>query len=334
MSSVCLSPPYFSTDLYSAQVDISTLLTRRAEFSPRILREFWELFWVSYEEFQDSLPKGFFESGTIQKDFSKAVVSIGGRALLSDEQFQKLESVVRNLIPWRKGPYSLFGLEIDSEWNSDYKWNRIAPHLQGIRGKCVADVGCSNGYYMFRASELNPKCIVGFEPAERPFLCFQFLQSLFRVPNTWVEPVGIEDAPLFKEFFDVILCFGVLYHQRSPLERLVDLKSALNAGGELIIESQVIEGAEPVALFPNERYAKARNVYFIPTVSALQAWMLRAGFVDVELLSVEATTLEEQRSTSFAPGESLPDFLSPDDPRKTIEGYPAPLRAMVRGRKK
>ena len=44
-----------------------------------------------------------------------------------------LRDQLQTLQPWRKGPFSLFGVHIDTEWRSDWKWSRVAPHLSAAR---------------------------------------------------------------------------------------------------------------------------------------------------------------------------------------------------------
>jgi len=76
-----------------------------------------------------------------------------------------------------------------------------------------------------------------------------------------------------------------------------------------------------------------RNVYFIPSALALKNWLEKCGFVDVRIVDSCLTTHEEQRRTSWLTTESLEDFLDPTDNSKTLEGYPAPLRAVLVARK-
>jgi tRNA (mo5U34)-methyltransferase len=47
------------------------------------------------------------------------------------------------------------------------------------------------------------------------------------------------------------------------------------------------------------------------------------------MVAVTDTTVHEQRSTEWMPFESLAEALDPDDPSRTIEGLPAPMRAIV-----
>jgi len=76
-----------------------------------------------------------------------------------------------------------------------------------------------------------------------------------------------------------------------------------------------------------------RNIWFIPTPAALQRWLRRCGFIDVKIADVSATSLDEQRSTEWMRFESLKDFLDPDDLSKTVEGLPAPRRAILVARR-
>ncbi len=266
-------------------------------------------------------------------DVSSAVVSVGDESQLTAAEHSILREVVASLIPWRKGPFRLFGLEIDAEWRSDRKWDRVRPYLPNLRGKRIADIGSNTGYYMFRMLADEPSLVVGFEPSARCFYSFELVQRFVQDARLQTELLGVEDIVHFADFFDVVFCMGILYHHRNPLALLEGIRAALRQGGEIIVESQAIPGSGPMALFPLERYGKARNVYFVPTESCLVSWVKRAGFKDVELISSVVLNVDEQRRTEFSPGESLSDFLDARDPTRTIEGYPAPLRIAVRGRK-
>jgi tRNA (mo5U34)-methyltransferase len=122
---------------------------------------------------------------------------------------------------------------------------------------------------------------------------------------------------------------GVLYHRRSPIEFLQQLKDQLVSGGELVLETLVVDGDEQTVMIAGERYAQMRNVWFLPSTAALTVWMQRLGFTNIKIVDKAQTTIEEQRSTDWMTSQSLVDFLDPNDPNKTIEGYPAPLRAVI-----
>jgi len=264
-------------------------------------------------------------------DYAGDVVRIGRADELTPYQHQALEEAMRAFMPWRKGPFDFFGLEIDAEWQSFRKWNRLLPKLPDLTGKTVADIGCNNGYYMFRMLPHAPRLVVGFEPMLQHYFCFKALHHLAGYPPTLaIEPMGVEEITLFCGCFDVVFLMGVIYHRISPVAMLKEVRSAMRKGGVLIVESQGIPGDDPVALFPEERYAKAPGVYFVPTARCLVNWLKRAGFADVDLFCTHPMSSEEQRRTEWMTFESYSDFIDQEHPDRTVEGYPAPIRIFAK----
>lgn len=236
------------------------------------------------------------------------------------------------LSPWRKGPFDVFGVHVDTEWRSDWKWDRVSPHLK-LTGKRILDVGCGNGYYMWRMLGAGADSVVGIDPNWLFFCQFHAMKRYLSELPAWHLPMALEELPAKLEGFDTVFSMGVLYHRRSPVDHLLDLKDCLIKGGELVLETLVVEGNEHTALVPEDRYAQMRNVWFLPSVAALECWLRRAGFVDVRCVDVSVTSVDEQRSTDWMRYQSLPDFLDPKDHSKTIEGLPAPMRAVLIARK-
>lgn len=250
---------------------------------------------------------------------------------ISAESFALICEVARALIPWRKGPFKINDLEILSEWNSAIKYNLLAEHLN-LSNKIVGDIGCNNGYYMFRMLEQRPKQILGFDPMPLCFLQYQFLQFFAREARLNFELLGIEELGFFTNSFDVMLCLGVLYHRKSPLDSIKLVYNALKKGGEAVFDSLIIEGDGEIALCPKERYAKMPNVYFIPTLNTFKNWLESCGFKEVSHIATLKTAFDEQRKTEWSSGESLENFLDSTGER-TLEGYPAPRRAYLKMKK-
>ena len=237
-------------------------------------------------------------------------------------------SIAKALKPWRKGPFELNSLFIDSEWQSFIKYNILQPHLN-LKDKVVGDIGCNNGYYLFRMLEQKPKRVVGFDPCIRPYLQFLFLDKFIKSGIKY-ELLGVEHLPFYEHKFDTLFCLGVIYHRSDPVKMLKELKNSLAPGGELFLDSIYLDMEGEFALTPKNSYAKMSNVYFIPTIKALQNWCERAKFREFEVLATNKTKSSEQRKTEWIEGESLGDFLDPNDSTKTIEGYPAPKRVYIR----
>lgn len=252
---------------------------------------------------------------------------------LTPGQIKRIDTLLRNLMPWRKGPFSLYGVDIDTEWRSDWKWERVLPHLSDLTGRTILDVGCGSGYHLWRMVGAGAHLAVGIDPTQL-FLCqFEAVRKLLGGDQrAHLLPLGIEQLPALNAF-DTVFSMGVLYHRRSPLEHLWQLKDQLVSEGELVLETLVVEGDERTVLIPGDRYAQMRNVYFIPSALALKNWLEKCGFVDVRIVDVCQTTTEEQRRTDWMITESLAEFLDPNDPNKTFEGYPAPLRAVLIAKK-
>ncbi|ORM54308.1 tRNA 5-methoxyuridine(34)/uridine 5-oxyacetic acid(34) synthase CmoB [Pantoea conspicua] len=248
---------------------------------------------------------------------------------ISDRHRQGIEKLLRNLMPWRKGPYSLYGTDINTEWRSDWKWDRVLPHISSLAGRTVLDVGCGSGYHMWRMIGAGAHLVVGIDPMQLFLVQFEAVRKLLNDDRrAHLLPLGIEQLPVLQAF-DTVFSMGVLYHRRSPLDHLLQLKNQLVSGGELVLETLVIEGDVNQVLVPGERYAQMRNVFFIPSADALKSWLEKSGFVDVRIVDFARTTTEEQRRTDWMTSESLAEFLDPDDASKTVEGYPAPLRAVL-----
>ena len=123
---------------------------------------------------------------------------------------------------------------------------------------------------------------------------------------------------------------GLLYQRRDHLEHHRRLRSLIKKGSTLVLETLVLpKHTRGELLVPEGRYARMRNVWAIPGTRLLVEWIRQAGFSDVEVVDVTATTPCEQRSTPWMQFESLDRALDPDDSSLTIEGHPAPVRAVV-----
>jgi len=256
-------------------------------------------------------------------------------AEITDEQSQQVEAGLKGLMPWRKGPFQFFDTYVDTEWRSDWKWERIKDHISPLHGRTVLDVGCGSGYHMWRMLGAGAKRVVGVDPSKLFLWQFEAAKKYVRAAQQSSDvpvhllPFKMEDVPSNMKAFDTAFSMGVLYHRRSPLDHLTELQQAVRPGGEVVLETLVIEGDEGQALLPDDRYAMMRNVWFLPSVPTLCQWMRRLGFKDVHVVEQNYTTTEEQRATQWMGFNSLKDFLDPNDPSKTVEGHPAPLRATI-----
>jgi len=253
---------------------------------------------------------------------------LGDVVKISSDSKYSVESIARQMMPWRKGPFKIFDTYIDTEWKSDIKYNLLRPYFN-LKNKRVADVGCNNGYYLFRMQEDTPKLLVGFDPSPLYKTQFDFINHFVKSDIVY-ELLGVEHIEFYEEKFDTIFCLGVLYHRSDPVAMLKQLFRGLDKKGEVILDTFYIDGDSEICLCPESSYSKIPNIYFVPTIKALKNWCLRAGFKSFEVLETSRTDLKEQRKTDWIDGQSLEDFLDTNDDSMTVEGYPAPKRVYVK----
>ncbi len=268
------------------------------------------------------------ELATDHCDLHRGCLQIGRPEHCSDRQRQQLEASLRALMPWRKGPYKLFGVDIDTEWRSDFKWQRLQPHIANLHNRLVLDIGCGNGYHCWRMLAAGARRVVGIDPSWKFLLQFQALKKYLGPRPVDLLPLGIEELPRKMGAFDTVFSMGVFYHRRSPIDHLQELLEMLKPGGELVLETLVIDGGRNDVLVPEDRYAQMRNVWFLPSCQALEGWIKRLGYRNVRCVDVNQTSIEEQRSTDWMRFHSLAEFLDADNPDLTVEGLPAPKRAI------
>jgi tRNA (mo5U34)-methyltransferase len=267
--------------------------------------------------------------GTVRLD-SDGTVVVRAQEGIEESKRQALLELMRQLRPWRKGPFDIHDIRIDAEWRSELKWKRLLPLLPDIQGLHVLDVGCNNGWYAWHLLGLGAATVLGVDPSPVYVQQARALQILAPEPRMCVEPLGIEDIVPLGPSFDLVLLMGMLYHHPDPVQVLRQARGLMRSSGTLMVETIVIPGADPIAWVPESRYAGARGFWYLPTLSCLMNWIHRADLHVVDQDEPTPTTPDEQRSTEWREGPCLVEGLDPQDPSRTIEGYPAPQRIVLR----
>lgn len=242
---------------------------------------------------------------------------------------QDIRELLLKLSPWRKGPFDLAGVHIDSEWRSDLKWARVLEAIAPLDNRNVLDVGCGNGYYALQMRKAGARAVIGVDPTLLYVMQFLAVNTYERDPGVFVLPVRLHELPLPARKFDTTFSMGVLYHQRAPIDHLQQLRQTLRPDGQLVLETIYVPGDESYACTPADRYARMRNVWLLPTISELTTWLTRSGYVDIRVADKSTTSTDEQRSTEWMTFDSLSEALDPVDPTQTVEGWPAPHRVVM-----
>ncbi len=276
--------------------------------------------WTIALDALKAMPKGEIE-------LNEPYISINQNSLDSEI----IVSAFKKLLPWRKGPFMFNNLKLESEWQGDLKWKRLQNHITPLKNRRVLDVGAGNGYFTLRMAMEGAKKVLGIEP----FLLFNYqyaaIKSLIgNEINAMLLPIRLEEMPR-SAIFESVFSMGVLYHQRSHMEHLLQLKEIMAPGAELILETLVVEGPKGYTLIPEGRYAQMRNVHCLPSIDTLKSWLADANFNNIKVVDISKTSPKEQRRTEWIGDNaaSLEDFLDPSDSSLTKEGHPAPTRVII-----
>ena len=280
--------------------------------------------WARWRQHLARLPRH-----TPSKVHIEDAIRIGQSSDLTAAEQSALREQLKEFIPWRKGPFHLFGIEIDTEWRCDMKWSRLKHLIAPLEGRTVLDVGSGNGYFSLRMVSAGAELVVGLEPHMAYFAQFCALAHFLPDYRTVLLPIPLEEMPRPLPHFDTVFSMGVIYHRSSPIDHLLQLKDCLCEGGELVLETIVVDGPAGYTLMPRDRYARMSNVWFIPSVPSVSLWLERCGFINVRVVDESTTGPTEQRPTEWMPFKSLDSALMADNPSQTVEGHPSPKRAIV-----
>ena len=239
----------------------------------------------------------------------------------------EIERLLLQLIPWRKGPFRINNIFIDSEWDSAIKWKRFQKLNLDLDGKSILDVGSGNGYYAFRMVGMGVDKVLCLEPNLAHVSQFSAINHFVNSEKIRMIPERIEESGLANSKFDVIFSMGLMYHQRNPSEHLNNLKDLLADNGKLVLETIISPKECGIALEPsNGKYASMPNVHFVHTDNGCKSIFGNLSLQVYAESDLVVTNDKEQRATKWMPFKSFESALNPQNKSITIEGYPAPKR--------
>lgn len=184
---------------------------------------------------------------------------------------------------------------------------------EDLTGKTVLDVGAWDGYWTFEALKRGAKYVVAIDDfsdrkegdwcvdGQQEWDTFDFCRHQFgylsdRCTREQLSVYDLQDASEFTDF-DIIFCFGVMYHLRYPLLGLDKMAEVCAPGGQIFIESAVSDFYSPyrgglgngyclgqyvMEFYPGADYGGRHSNWWGPTLLCLGHMVRAAGFDQVE----------------------------------------------------
>ncbi|WP_254508122.1 DUF1698 domain-containing protein [Anatilimnocola floriformis] len=191
-------------------------------------------------------------------------------------------------------------------------WAPLNAKLYGIpadlTGKRVLDVGAWDGYWTFEAIKRGATEVVAIDDFSdylgtlnssdrKAWETFDLCREAFGYDSQKChrEEISVYDVTEARfGRFDVVFCFGVIYHLRHPLLALDRLAAVCNE--EIFLESAILDDFSPyrggigkgysnndvvMEFYPGNEYGNNTTNWWCPTLSCLAALLNAAGFNNV-----------------------------------------------------
>jgi len=197
-----------------------------------------------------------------------------------------------NAITWCH-PLTLGGIETRPQWHVRRRFRRRLQFLQipqDLTGKSVLDIGAWDGFFSFECERRGAKRVLAIDTyswdtygKDGFLLAHETLKSKVEHQRCAAEDI---DAALGS--FDLVLCLGVFYHLRSPIQVLDRIRKVTT--GSLILETHALvpavhEKYPLVSFFPGDGLEAGLRYEFSaePTMEALKQMLRAAGFAKVDV---------------------------------------------------
>jgi FkbM family methyltransferase len=198
---------------------------------------------------------------------------------------------------------------------------KVTSDLKDALGLSTAlDVGCGLGFF----SQVLQECGLNVRAFDGRLANIE--EARQRYPKILFDQGDIEDSNILNlGTYDLVLCFGLLYHLENPLLAIRNLRALTKRG--LLLESMCLPGHKPLMLLREELSIEDQSLTdlaFYPTEPCLVKMLYRAGFAGVHRVRVlpdhddfrDTQEHSRRRTVLFATFEKLtsPGFVALDEP--------------------
>jgi tRNA (mo5U34)-methyltransferase len=190
-------------------------------------------------------------------------------------------------------PLNLGGIETRPQWHVRRRFQRRLKLLQlpdDLTGKTVLDIGAWDGFFSFECERRGAKRVLAIDTYSWDTYGKDGFLLAHEMLNSRVEHrrCAAEDIDLSLGTFDLVLCLGVFYHLRSPIQVLDRIRQV--TAGTLILETHALvpafhERYPLVCFFPGDGMEAGLEHEFSaePTIEALKQMLRSSGFLRIDV---------------------------------------------------
>lgn len=195
----------------------------------------------------------------------------------------------------------------------DHAWPSILEACGGsLKGKRVLDIACNCGGFAVTAAQAGADYVLGIDIEDHYLEQANFIRDALALDNLEYRKVHLEDlTPERVGRFDLILCFGILYHLENPVLSLKRIAGV--ADGVLVVDTTLmripvinnllrrwpmwhmkcVPAVDDTAWnITTSRWRKAEFLQFYPNPAAVIELMRYVGFDGVRQLPATVKGLE------------------------------------------
>jgi tRNA (mo5U34)-methyltransferase len=197
-----------------------------------------------------------------------------------------------NAITWCH-PLNLGGIETRPQWHVRRRFQRRLKFLQipqDLTGKSVLDIGAWDGFFSFECERRGASRVLAIDTYSWDTYGKDGFLLAHEMLNSKVEHqrCAAENIDTSLGNFDLVLCLGVFYHLRSPIQVLDRIRKVTT--GTLILETHALvpavhEKYPLVSFFPGDGLEAGLRYEFSaePTIEALKQMLRAASFTKVDV---------------------------------------------------
>lgn len=172
-----------------------------------------------------------------------------------------------------------------------------------LSNKTVLDIGAWDGFFSFESEKRGAALVIAADATLEDggnwggTKGFKFAKNVLNSKVEYQElnietGKNLQTMKQTQDTFDIILCYGVLYHLKSPLHAVENICKFAKLGGIILLETAVCQYQNTPVLEYRPKYANDPTNYFYPN----DKW-IKSSFKEQGALSTTKIWSNNERTT-------------------------------------